>query len=74
MAPATRPKKKPIETLSLEDLGVDAGSVGPDAAGVTITAMTPPPERGEGTVLQDMPHDEAVDKLFTLLRDEAKAI
>lgn len=67
-------KKKPIDTLTLADLGVDAAKVGAGASGLELQAIAPPPERGEGQVLADMENGEAVDKLFTLLRDDAKAI
>jgi electron transfer flavoprotein beta subunit len=67
-------KKKPIETLSLADLGVDASQVGAGASGLDLQAIAPPPARGEGQILADMESGEAVDKLFTLLREDAKAI
>jgi electron transfer flavoprotein beta subunit len=67
-------KKKPIERLTLSDLGVDASTVGDAGRKVSITSMAPPAERSSGTILKDLPTDEAVDKLLTLLREEAKVL
>jgi electron transfer flavoprotein beta subunit len=46
-------KKKPIETLSLADLGVDPAQVGLAAASVRTVALTPTPPRAAGTVVTD---------------------
>ncbi len=46
-------KKKPIETLSLGDLGVDAGSVGWGAAATKTVDVSPTPARTAGTVVND---------------------
>jgi len=67
-------KKKPINDLSLADLGVDPASVGEGARRVTVEALSPPPSRKAGQVIKDVPPDEAAKKLLTLLREEAKVI
>lgn len=67
-------KKKPIETCTLADLGVDAGLVGAGARRVVLEAMSPPPERKAGQILADLPAEEAAERLLTLLRDDAKVI
>ncbi|NIP74286.1 MAG: electron transfer flavoprotein subunit beta, partial [Gammaproteobacteria bacterium] len=41
-------KKKPMETLTLSDLGVDAGTVGTAGAGIEVLEFTPPPQRAAG--------------------------
>ena len=46
-------KKKPIETLTLADLGLDADQVGLGAASVRTVALTPPPPRAAGTIVTD---------------------
>jgi len=46
-------KKKPIETLSLADLGVGADSVGSGAAAVKVRSMEPAPARQAGTLITD---------------------
>ena len=46
-------KKKPIERLSLADIGVDPSSVGLAAAATTVVSMAPAPARVAGTVITD---------------------
>ena len=46
-------KKKPQETLSLGDLGVDAGQAGEGGSGTTVEALNDPPARGDIVKLED---------------------
>ncbi|MCB0908567.1 MAG: electron transfer flavoprotein subunit beta, partial [Nocardioidaceae bacterium] len=46
-------KKKPVETWSLADLGVDAGSVGLAAAWTAVEDTTARPPRTAGEVVKD---------------------
>jgi electron transfer flavoprotein beta subunit len=46
-------KKKPVETWSLADLGVDAGQVGLDAAWTKVTSFTKRPPREQGQIVTD---------------------
>ncbi|WP_166355453.1 electron transfer flavoprotein subunit beta/FixA family protein [Phytoactinopolyspora limicola] len=46
-------KKKPVETWSLADLGVDAGTVGLAAAWTTVETVTKRPERTQGEIVTD---------------------
>ncbi|MDN5895358.1 MAG: electron transfer flavoprotein subunit beta/FixA family protein [Nocardioides sp.] len=46
-------KKKPFETLSLSDIGVDAGTVGLDAAYSTVEETTERPPRSAGEIVTD---------------------
>lgn len=46
-------KKKPVTTLTLADLGVDAGEVGLGAAWTTVAGVTQRPPRAAGTVVTD---------------------
>jgi len=46
-------KKKPVETLSLSDLGVDAGDVGLGGAWSTVESFEAAPPRQAGTVVKD---------------------
>ncbi|WP_026875356.1 electron transfer flavoprotein subunit beta/FixA family protein [Jiangella gansuensis] len=46
-------KKKPVETWSLADLGVDAGAVGLDAALSVVREVAKRPERTQGEVVTD---------------------
>jgi electron transfer flavoprotein beta subunit len=46
-------KKKPMETWSLSDIGVDAGSVGLDAAWTAVEGTEERPPRSQGEVVTD---------------------
>ena len=46
-------KKKPMETWSLADLGIDASEVGLGAASSTVLSVTARPARQGGTVVKD---------------------
>jgi electron transfer flavoprotein beta subunit len=46
-------KKKPLETYSLADLGVDAGDVGLSAAWTEVTETTERPPRTAGEIVKD---------------------
>ncbi|MCR4419096.1 MAG: electron transfer flavoprotein subunit beta/FixA family protein [Clostridia bacterium] len=66
-------KKKPIQQLSLADLGLSADAVGAAAAKVTVTSYSLPPKRAGGRLLEGEPQDQARE-LVRLLREEAKVI
>ncbi len=46
-------KKKPVETLSLADIGVDAGEVGLEAAWTKVLSTTKRPPREQGLIVTD---------------------
>jgi electron transfer flavoprotein beta subunit len=46
-------KKKPVETVSLADLGVDASLVGAAAAWTAVEGIEPRPPRSAGTIVTD---------------------
>jgi electron transfer flavoprotein beta subunit len=46
-------KKKPVETWTLSDLGIDAASVGLDAAWSQVLQTTPRPPKEPGRVVQE---------------------
>ena len=46
-------KKKPVETWSLADLGIEAGSVGVDAAWTRVTSFAKRPPREQGQLVTD---------------------
>jgi electron transfer flavoprotein beta subunit len=66
-------KKKPIERLSVSDLGVDPSKVGRSGSRVTLESLERPPERSSGVILKDLPAAEAASKLLHHLREDAKA-
>jgi electron transfer flavoprotein beta subunit len=46
-------KKKPQETLSGADLGLEAGALGEQGSGTTVLALGDPPPRGEARKIED---------------------
>jgi electron transfer flavoprotein beta subunit len=46
-------KKKPVESLDLDDLGIDAGSVGLGGSWTAVDAVAARPARTAGTVVKD---------------------
>ena len=52
-------KKKPMETWSLSDIGVDAGEVGLDAAWTRVDSFEARPPRQAGTIVTDEDGDGA---------------
>jgi electron transfer flavoprotein beta subunit len=46
-------KKKPQDVKSLADVGVDPGSAGEAGSKTTVSALSPPPSRGETLKIED---------------------
>jgi electron transfer flavoprotein beta subunit len=46
-------KKKPLETLTLSDIGVDAGEVGLEAAWTKVESVAARPPRTAGEIVKD---------------------
>ena len=46
-------KKKPVETLSLADVGIDPGQVGLATAATEVASFTKRPPRQAGTIVPD---------------------
>ena len=59
-------RSKPIETWSLADLGIAAGSVGAGAATTTTLDAAKPPERAGATFVREAP-DDAVAQIVEFL-------
>lgn len=66
-------KKKPIDTLTLADLGLDADDVGPQAAQIRAIAYALKPQRQGGRIMEGETPD-AVKETAELLSTEAKVI
>jgi electron transfer flavoprotein beta subunit len=46
-------KSKPVDELTIADLGIDAGSVGWAGAGQEIVSVEPAPAREAGEIIED---------------------
>jgi electron transfer flavoprotein beta subunit len=64
-------KKKPLETKSLADLGLSGDDV---AAQIEVLAMTPPPERAAGKLIDGETAEDKANNLAAALSGEAKVI
>jgi electron transfer flavoprotein beta subunit len=67
-------KKKPLDTVSLADLGLDASEFGEGARKIKVEEMTLPPARPPITMVQGDTPQELATELARLLHTEAKAI
>jgi electron transfer flavoprotein beta subunit len=50
-------KRKPFETLSAADAGLDADAIGEPGSGTLVAAVSPPPQRESGRRLEDSDGD-----------------
>jgi electron transfer flavoprotein beta subunit len=65
-------KKKPLETKTLTDIGLDITKT--EEVSAKIVAMQPPPERQGGRIIEGESAQEKAAALARLLREEAKII
>jgi electron transfer flavoprotein beta subunit len=65
-------KKKPLETKSLKDLGLDPAAVAEPK--VKVVALNTPPERTGGRMIEGETAEEKAAALVRALHDEAKVI
>ena len=66
-------KKKPLETLSASDAGIEATRVGYDNARARCTDFKAPPEKAAGQIIEDEDTAETVEKIVRWL-DERKLL
>ena len=62
-------KRKPLETVSAADLGLDAARVGGDGARSVVRAVSPPPPKAEGLKIEDSGGDSA-EKVVAFLSEK----
>lgn len=65
-------KKKPLETKSLADIGIQPKDL--DGPSARIVRMSTPPERGGGRIIEGESPQEKATALVKALREEAKVI
>ncbi|MGI8460757.1 MAG: electron transfer flavoprotein subunit beta/FixA family protein [Solirubrobacterales bacterium] len=66
-------KKKPLDTKSTGDVGIEAGQVGNDGSKTQVLAINPPPEKQSGEIIEDEDTNETVEKIVAWL-DERKLL
>ena len=62
-------KRKPLETVSAADLGLDTGRVGGDGARSVVRTISPPPPKAEGLKIEDSGGDSA-EKVVAFLSEK----
>ncbi len=66
-------KKKPLETKSIADAGIEPGRVGSEGSRTAVLAINPPPPKEPGEVIEDEDTTETVEKIVSWL-DERKLL
>jgi electron transfer flavoprotein beta subunit len=66
-------KKKPLDTLGIGDVGIEADRVGEGGSRVVCGEFKAPPEKAGGTIIEDEDTNETVEKILVWL-DERKLI
>ena len=66
-------KKKPLDTNSTGDVGIEADRVGEAGSQTAVLAINPPPEKQAGEIIEDEDTAETVEKIVAWL-DERKLI
>jgi len=66
-------KKKPLDSKSIGDVGIDASQVGEAGSQTTVIALNPPPAKAAGEIIEDEDTAETVEKIVAWL-DERKLI
>jgi electron transfer flavoprotein beta subunit len=61
-------KKKPQETVSLSDLGVDAGEAGDSGSRTEVYALGDPPARGDTVKIED--DGSGAEKIVAFLQEK----
>ena len=66
-------KKKPLETLTVEELGIDASRVGGEGSAARLSGAKEPPRKPAGQIIEDEDSDATVEAIVAWL-DERKLI
>jgi electron transfer flavoprotein beta subunit len=66
-------KKKQLETKTIGDAGIEAGRVGTEGSRTSVLAITPPPAKAAGEIIEDEDTNETVEKIVSWL-DERKLL
>lgn len=62
-------KKKPLDTKSAGDVGIDAGQVGEPGSKTAVLALNPPPQKEAGEIIEDEDTAETVEKIVAWLEE-----
>jgi len=62
-------KKKPLDTNSTGDVGIEAGRVGEGGSRTTVLELKPPPQKEAGEIIEDEDTAETVEKIVAWLEE-----
>ncbi|MBN8868455.1 MAG: electron transfer flavoprotein subunit beta/FixA family protein [Solirubrobacterales bacterium] len=62
-------KKKPLDSKSAGDVGIDAGQVGEAGSQTTVLALNDPPQKEAGEIIEDEDTAETVEKIVAWLEE-----
>jgi electron transfer flavoprotein beta subunit len=62
-------KKKPLDTNSIGDVGIEPDRVGESGSRTTVVALNPPPEKAAGEIIEDEDTNETVEKIVAWLEE-----
>src|SRR5205814_10499593 len=66
-------KKKPLDTKSIGDAGIESDRVGEQGSRTAVLSINPPPEKQAGEIIEDEDTGETVEKIVAWL-DERKLL
>jgi electron transfer flavoprotein beta subunit len=64
-------KKKPLETLTIADVGIDAARVGAEGSAARWTGSKEPPRKPPGTIIEDEDTDQTVAAIVAWLDERS---
>ena len=62
-------KKKPLDTKSTGDVGIEANRVGTEGSRTQVLAINPPPQKSAGEIIEDEDTDETVQRIVSWLEE-----
>ena len=62
-------KKKPRDTKSAGDVGIESGRVGEQGSRTEVLAVNPPPQKEAGEIIEDEDTNETVEKIVAWLEE-----
>ena len=62
-------KKKPLDTKSAGDVGIETDKVGEQGSQTTVEAINPPPQKEPGEIIEDEDTNETVEKVVSWLEE-----
>jgi electron transfer flavoprotein beta subunit len=62
-------KKKPLDTLSVGDAGIEPPKVGEEGSRTRVVDVKPPPKKEAGTIIEDEDTNETVQRIVGWLEE-----